>query len=78
VPPGQHGLVFNALHRSHTGYPGTGLGLAICQRIVDRHGGAIGVSDNPGGGSHFYFTLPTSGDGEPPTDGKPPAEPARS
>jgi signal transduction histidine kinase len=60
VPAGEHELVFTALHRSHPAYPGTGLGLAICQRIVDRHGGMIGVSDNPGGGSHFHFTLPSS------------------
>ncbi len=67
VPPGQHALVFAALHRSHAGYAGTGLGLAICQRIVDRHGGVIGVMDNPGGGSHFYFTLPTSVETRPAT-----------
>jgi signal transduction histidine kinase len=58
VPPGQHELIFSPLHRSHAGYDGTGLGLAICERIVNRHGGVIGVTDNPGGGSHFHFTLP--------------------
>jgi hypothetical protein len=25
---------------------------------VERHGGAIGVADNPGGGTRFFFTLP--------------------
>jgi light-regulated signal transduction histidine kinase (bacteriophytochrome) len=39
-----------------TGYPGTGLGLNICQRIIERHGGRIGVEHNPGGGSRFWFT----------------------
>jgi signal transduction histidine kinase len=58
IPPGEHELVFNALHRAHAAFPGTGLGLAICHRIVQRHGGTIGAADNPGGGSHFYFTLP--------------------
>jgi signal transduction histidine kinase len=60
VPEGQHERVFEALHRSHTGYPGTGLGLAICQRIVHRHGGVIAVADNAGGGSKFHFTLPAA------------------
>jgi signal transduction histidine kinase len=51
--------VFDSFHRAHSGqgYTGTGLGLAICQRIVARHGGTIGVEDNPGGGSRFHFTL---------------------
>jgi signal transduction histidine kinase len=39
---------------------GLGLGLAICKRLVEAHGGAIGVGERPGGGSRFSFTLPGS------------------
>ena len=39
---------------------GLGLGLAICKRLVEGHGGAITVSDRPGGGSRFAFTLPAA------------------
>jgi signal transduction histidine kinase len=54
--------VFDSFHRAHAGqsYGGTGLGLAICRRIVDRHGGTIAVTDNPGGGSRFSFTVPAA------------------
>ena len=39
---------------------GTGLGLAISRRIVEMHGGRVGVeSAGPGQGSRFYFTLRT-------------------
>jgi two-component system sensor histidine kinase TtrS len=37
---------------------GTGMGLSICRSIVISHGGEIGVSPNPGGGSTFFFTVP--------------------
>ncbi len=37
---------------------GLGLGLAICRRIVEAHGGQIGVDARTGGGSRFAFTLP--------------------
>ena len=37
---------------------GLGLGLSICKRLVEGHGGTIGVSDRPGGGARFAFTLP--------------------
>jgi diguanylate cyclase (GGDEF)-like protein len=37
---------------------GTGLGLAICKQIIELMGGRIGVTDNPTGGSIFWFTLP--------------------
>ena len=41
---------------------GSGLGLAICKAIVEGHRGRIGVEDNQGQGSVFWFTL-SSGDG---------------
>jgi signal transduction histidine kinase len=37
---------------------GIGLGLAICKRIVEVHGGHIGVESEEGAGSCFYFALP--------------------
>jgi signal transduction histidine kinase len=37
---------------------GTGLGLSITRRIVEAHGGTIGVQSVKGQGSTFSFTLP--------------------
>ncbi|HQV31520.1 MAG TPA: ATP-binding protein [Calditrichia bacterium] len=55
--PEQIFWVFKRLHPVSE-YPGSGLGLSICQRIVESHGGTIGVSSTPGEGSVFTFTLP--------------------
>ena len=49
--------------RFYTGDPSrssghSGLGLAIARRIVELHGGTIGVSGSPGKGSSFFFEIP--------------------
>ncbi|WP_445474069.1 ATP-binding protein [Methanococcoides methylutens] len=52
-------FVFERFKRANKGVvKGTGLGLAIVKRIIELHGGSVGVEDNPGGkGSVFWVTV---------------------
>ncbi len=53
-------FVFEKYRRTLGAQPkeGLGLGLYISRRIVEAHGGRIGVKSRPGHGASFYFTLP--------------------
>jgi two-component system sensor histidine kinase RpfC len=53
-------------------FGGTGLGTTIARTLVELLGGRIGVEDNPGGGTRFWFELPFERDSVQPA----PAEPA--
>lgn len=71
IPPREREKVFDAFYQvdssSTREYGGTGLGLSIVKRLVEAHGGTIGIEDNAPKGTQFVVTLPQGdpGAGEP-------------
>jgi light-regulated signal transduction histidine kinase (bacteriophytochrome) len=64
IAPQHVNCIFNLFKRLHTRdtYPGTGAGLTIVKKIVECHGGEIGVTSALGEGSTFWFTVPKVGE----------------
>src|SRR5690349_10858135 len=63
IPAEEQERIFEAFYRlgrSEKAIEGTGLGLAITRRLVELHGGHLGIESRPGEGSCFFFTLPVA------------------
>lgn len=61
IPPESKAEVFQIFRRLHgQNVSGTGIGLAICKKLVESHGGEIGVESEFGHGACFHFTLPAA------------------
>jgi signal transduction histidine kinase len=62
VPPDAREHIFRKFFqrdvKRHVG--NVGLGLALCEKVVLRHGGAIGIGDAEPKGARFYFTIPAA------------------
>ncbi len=69
IPEEDRERIFEAFQQGGRGAPkeeGTGLGLTLCRRMVELHGGQIGVESELGQGSTFTFTIPVAAAGPGP------------
>lgn len=64
IAPEHHELIFREFAQVDASpsraHPGTGLGLTIARQLVEVHGGRIWLESEPGRGSRFFFSLPSS------------------
>jgi signal transduction histidine kinase len=58
ISPEHRERVFEPLARIDQSIPGCGIGLATVRRVIDAHGGRIGLAETPGGGTTVWFELP--------------------
>jgi signal transduction histidine kinase len=63
IPPELQPDIFGKFVRGHAtanGIEGSGLGLAISRSLVEAHGGRIDFKSTKGGGSTFWFEIPSA------------------
>jgi signal transduction histidine kinase len=66
LPSGSEATVFEPFVRGPgTAHAGLGLGLATVKRIVETHGGGVGVESRSGVGCRFWMELPRAGPAPP-------------
>jgi light-regulated signal transduction histidine kinase (bacteriophytochrome) len=60
--PAEGERLFNAFQRlsNARSFAGSGVGLAIIKRIVERHGGRVWATGEPGRGARFCFSVPAT------------------
>lgn len=58
IPADQRDRVFQPLARIDEEVEGSGIGLSTCRRIIEAHGGRIGLADAPYGGTCAWFEVP--------------------
>jgi signal transduction histidine kinase len=61
IPDSERDRVFELFQRVETSVEGSGIGLATVKRVIEAHGGAIGVSPVDGPGTNVWFELPAHG-----------------
>ncbi|WHE35635.1 GAF domain-containing sensor histidine kinase [Microbacterium sp. BDGP8] len=58
VPPADRERVFALMERGDSEAEGLGIGLSTCRRVIQAHGGRIGLDDSPLGGTRVWILLP--------------------
>jgi len=63
IDPELQERVFRLFERGHHAgrFPGRGIGLATCRRIMELHGGEVGVESRANAGARFWVVFPQSG-----------------
>ncbi len=58
--PAEADKLFSVFHRLPSGrsFAGIGIGLTIVKRVIERHGGRVWASSQPGQGATFSFSVP--------------------